>query len=599
MGDYLLVGRPPADDAAQALSVALATEARANGYTVSDLNAHAWLAVTGPQPPRTVEVGHWTLIGEVFDRRAPRLPHTRRDDPFDYERKLVARLWGRFIGVRFGPANQMAALLRDPSGALDCVAWSQNGLTLCASSSPGWLMEALRPDWRINVERLALGLKDPLSTSGPLFLDGPVTVEPGTVQPVPLDQPAGAIWTPADIARRSLGAGQSTERSAADLAAAIDEAVMRLAGVSAPLAAEVSGGLDSSIVAASLVRGAPEAVRLWINAVGATPESDERVYVAALGRMLSFEALCVPHATAPMRATDIERTSQGFRPGLNALDRPHDEAWARRCQAAGVTTLMTGKGGDSILLQRASADVFTDHWRTRGWRTLLSADMRELAATNEVSVWTLVQQARRQHGKAYRPPRRDHPLFHALPDTALLHPWLRDLDAFGPAKRQQIAGVIDSVSRHGASLLTQAVDVRHPLCAQPVIEACLAIPTPVLTIGGRDRGLARLAFQDRLPVEISGRRSKGDMTSIYGRMILDNLDVLRPWLIEGRLVALGVLDRETVDQELTRETLIWRGRYSALIVAAAFEGWVRVWERRLAPSHRVPPGPPGSSSSSR
>ena len=133
-------------------------------------------------------------------------------------------------------------------------------------------------------------------------------------------------------------------------------------------------------------------------------------------------------------------------------------------------------------------------------------------------------------------------------------------------------------------MLTETIDVRHPLCAQPVIEACLAIPTPILTLGARDRGLARQAFRDRLPAEIVERRSKGDMTQIYGRMLLENLNVLRPWLMEGRLAALGIIDRRAVDKQLTRERFLWRGRYSAIMVAAAFEGWVRAWDARLARS---------------
>src|SRR5690606_7409130 len=96
------------------------------------------------------------------------------------------------------------------------------------------------------------------------------------------------------------------------------------------------------------------------------------------------------------------------------------------------------------------------------------------------------------------------------PDSAPVHPWLAGCEAFGPAKTMQIAGVLDSVSRHGPSMLTEVIDVRHPLCAQPVIEACLALPTFLLTHGGRDRGLARHAFRERLPPAIVDRRSKGD-----------------------------------------------------------------------------------------
>ncbi|MBI2260700.1 MAG: hypothetical protein HYU62_03440 [Caulobacterales bacterium] len=548
---------------------------------VSDLHRHAWLGVKGPHAPKTLAVGAWTLVGDVFNRQRPVLPGDS-DDPDDYERKLVARFWGRYVGVRFGADSRLSSILRDPSGALECIAWSHEDLTIVGSDAPEWLVHKLRPPWRINVERLSQALLDPFMSSGPLLLEGPVAIDPGTVQPLPLDSAARSVWRPADIAHRSLGQPPCLEDAAASVRSAIDEAVTGLAGASTPVAAEVSGGLDSSLVASSLTRRGDIPVILWLSAYGATPESDERSYVAALAEALAIVPACVPHATGAMTEAWLERASQGLRPGVNALDRPHDMDWAARLREAGVTALMTGKGGDSILLQRSTTDVFTDLWLARGWRALVAPDVPRLAAENEISVWSMVRTARR-HGRADNrlPVRDDGFLVSRHPPVA--HPWLAGCEAFGPAKRLQIAGVLDSVSRHGPSMLTETVDVRHPMCAQPVIETCLAIPTPLLTHGGRDRGLARHAFRKRLPTAILERRSKGDMTRIYARMILDNLPVLRPWLLDGRLAALGVLDRDAADRLLTRESLIWRGSYSTIIVAAAFEGWVRAWERRLPP----------------
>ena len=71
------------------------------------------------------------------------------------------------------------------------------------------------------------------------------------------------------------------------------------------------------------------------------------------------------------------------------------------------------------------------------------------------------------------------------------------------------------------------------------------------------------------------------MTRIYGRMVSENLDTLRPWLADGRLASCGIIDRERVLTELSPEVLIWRGQHAAVLTAAAFEGWVRLWERRL------------------
>ncbi len=361
----------------------------------------------------------------------------------------------------------------------------------------------------------------------------------------------------------------------------IDEAVSGFASLPGALAAEVSGGLDSSIIASSLARQKPDGQRLWVNAYGSTPESDERAYVAILGQSLGFKPLSVPHVTGRMTPDWLAAIAGDFRPGLNGLDHPQDVAWARHVVDGGASALMTGKGGDSILFQAATTDVFTDLWKSRGWRALGHPDLAELAAGNEISIWSMIRTAVRYSAAGQTPPRRAHPILSPLTEPFVGHPWLQDLDVFGPSKAFHIAGVADSVSHHGPSVLSRAVDVRHPLCSQPVVEACLALPTALLTAGGRDRGLARQAFREGLPDTIVNRRSKGEMTRIYGRLIVDNLDILRPWLINGRLAALGLIDRATAETELTPEALIWRGQHSVILGIAALEGWTRLWEDRL------------------
>lgn len=569
------------DPAVTAVSEHLHQLARSNGLAVAELNPCVWLAVGGPRRPSTLAVGPWTLVGDVFNRVSPDLPVTRDDDPHAYERKLFARFWGRFIGVRCSGDGAASHLLRDPSGALPCITWTQYGLTFAASGMPDWLIQRLHPPWRINFHRLAAALQDPLSAPGDLPLDGPLEVFPGTVQPLSPESPAVEIWRPSDLALRGRRCGFDSEGAAALLRSAVDETVHGLASIAPSLAAEVSGGLDSSIVASSLVQRDRDRVKLWLNAQGPTAESDERFWVTALADRLGISLHSVPLADGLITEAALERISGDLRPGTNALDVHHDLDWARRLTGADCGAVMTGKGGDSVLVP-ATPDVFTDLWLAKGFRALISPDVPRLAAATEVSVWTLVRSARRHHLAAAPLPRRDPALLAAVPRNGPTHPWLADRAALGPAKTLQIAGVIDNMTRHAPSLQSATVEVLHPLCSLPVIEACLAIPAPLMTLGGRDRGLARHAFADRLPDVITQRPSKGDLTWIYGRRILKSLNVLRPWLLDGRLAAEGILDRAAVDARLTRESLTWRGPYAEIMVAAAFEGWVRVWEQRLS-----------------
>jgi asparagine synthase (glutamine-hydrolysing) len=557
----------------------LRAEAEAAGMVVKPLSPRAWLAVSGSKSAPTVSVGAWTLLGDVFNRDAAPVRRVPHHDPYVYEKKMIARFWGRYVAIRLDAGGAPAAVVRDPSGALDCVSWTSDGLTLIASDLPSWLSPTCRQGWRIDRERVEAALHDPYGTAGALLLDGPTAVLPGTLQPLPEGIPV-ALWRPDWIAR---SAEARSDAEAADaLRKAVDESVAGFSRLGGVLACEISGGLDSSIVAESLVRSGKDHTKLWLNAWGPDPSADERPWVTSLAEHLAIAATTVPRAVGRVTPAFLEAIPQGFRPGLAALDTLHDADWARRFETDGIDRVLTGKGGDSMFVQPADIGVFVDLWRERGWRAFFLADTVRLARWNERSVWTLVQAARRRD---WRPQSVDAPNGLLRPRTSPnrpRHPWLDGIDDLGPAKRRQILGLVQGVMLHGASLQTQAAAVIHPLLSQPVVETCLALPTPQLTLGRRDRGLARRAFADRLPASITTRRSKGEMTAFYGRMIAEGLDVLRPWLLDGRLAAMGLIDRQGAEGALTRESLAWRGGYVDIMVTAAIEGWVRAWERRLS-----------------
>ena len=574
MGDYLIVSRGPAS-AASARADTLRSQAITAGMTVSDLGDRAWLAVEGPSPPATLLVGAWRLIGQVFHREHRIVRPDTDQEPWSYERKLLARFWGRFVGVRLSGEGEVAEILRDPCGGLDCIAWEDDGLTIVASAVPGWL--PVPRSWSIAFDRVAQALHDPLLVWEDLLLDGPVAILPGTVQPAPLKTLPTALWTPAAIVRRGATQPVSDAEAAAALTLALDDAVRALALDSGPLAAEVSGGLDSSLVAASLIRARKD-VAPWINLYGAEAQSDERPYATALGAALGIDIVSVPHASGPLNEADFESISLGVRPGLAGIDMHHDRDWAGRLHAAGATAIMTGRGGDSILLQGATADVFTDLWRARGRRALTSPALPGLARLNDRSIWSLIAGARRP--TEARPARRNE-MITPIGRPTIPH-WLGDCADLGPAKILQIAGLIDGIGRQSPSLQSRVVNVLTPLLSQPVVETCLALPATQLVLGQRDRGLARSAFRDRLPPIITERRTKGEMSAIYGRMVADNLDFLRPWLLEGRLAEAGLINRAAAETMLSRDNLIWRGTYGEIMTAAAVEGWVRAWSRRLS-----------------
>lgn len=584
MSRFLVVSQTPAADAAER-SQTLRAQAIAQGLKVVDLSARAWLGTWGPRPPRTVNVGAWTLIGDVFNRaRSPYFSSLSSDG---YEQKMIARFWGRYVGIRLTGAGELDAVLRDPSGAVECLTWRQDGLSLVATETPDWLIRSLRPTWRINFDRVQAVLRDPPSAWGALALDGPSALLPGTLQADGGTGPPLSLWRPDVVARSQAFDRTDDAAAAAALRAAVDEVLIGYGGLGDALGAEISGGLDSSIVAASLRRVAKADVRLWLNAYGPDPEADERPFVQALVAETGLPATYAPRRTGVITEADLLAISGFLRPGLNALDMTQDQDWAARWREAGVTAVLTGKGGDSVFVQAATGDVFSDLWRARGWRAALSQTLGHLARAEERTVWSLIQEARsdRRADPATVAVDRSRPpgLFPAdSPQPTCGHPWIRAAQDLGPAKRYQIAGVVNGLTFQAPSAQTEIADHLHPLLAQPVVETCLALSAPQLTLGGSDRALARLAFRDRLPDAILARRSKGELTAFYGRRIANSLDVLRPWLLDGMLAERGLIDRDAAERLLTREQLIWRGGYGEIMIAAAVEGWVRVWTSRLS-----------------
>lgn len=117
--------------------------------------------------------------------------------------------------------------------------------------------------------------------------------------------------------------------------------------------------------------------------------------------------------------------------------------------------------------------------------------------------------------------------------------------------------------------------------AQPLVEACLGVPAPILALGQLDRPYARAAFADRLPPVSLLRRSKGDVSVFFSKSLAASLPTLRPFLLEGRLASQGLIDVDRLEPLLYCEPMIWRDCVGEVMLTATLEAWVRAWERKI------------------
>lgn len=577
---------PQGDGQAQALAAALAAQGPWR-RAWEGRGLHIWTRGGPSAEVAPLPGGRGVAVGRLFAREdasplPPRAPRPTDPAPTAAARALCVGSWGEYVAV-FPDAGGRAWVLRDPSGAIDLLTWRRGALALAASDLVD-LPDLATParmglDWTaipdllrapaLAHDRTALGLAAPV---------------PGALHPLGEGRSAAiTVWSPGEAARAALDLGDDGPRR---LARCIVSTVGRLAEGYARLSAEVSGGLDSAIVAAALAAAGhgPRIVQA-VNYHAPSALADERPWAEAVCRRLGLPLCAVRRPATRLRSEDFAELARHARPALNALDAPRDRDAAARAAAGGAEAIFTGKGGDAILLQSLSPLVLADRLQAAGPGALAGPFAQGLAHALRRSVWSVGWDAARAAWLASPP---------AAPALAG-HPWLQGLDDLPPAKRRQIAGLVTAQAHRGVNRRSRVADLVHPLLAQPVVELCLGIPAwRLVSDDGRVRGraLARAAFADRLPSEVVARRSKGDLTTHYGRGVAASLDVLRPLLLDGVLAHTGLLDRAALERALDPDELIYRPDANLVLSAAAVESWVRWWQGRVPdlPPERPEPG---------
>lgn len=548
-----------------------------------------------PVWPGVEVIGAGVVIGDVHCRAGSAFwpPATRGAEPCDpdlFARRLAAEAWGAFVALLRPPTAGPAQVFRDPSGALGCVAWSMgdslNLVTDDLATVPAWLRpRRMALDWN----RIAAVLATPTAaTTEPLF-DDMIGVGPGQLLTLGANAPPTPIWTPCAFARDG---GADLRWVEEELVRRVDAAVEALIGRHDRVLMELSGGLDSSILAGAIgATSLTGRVAHWLNYREGRPEADEARFARAVTERLGVPLHEQPKTFEPLDADALKEIGVFSRPAIGAMDGMRDRFETELLAKSGATAIVSGQGGDGVFFQYPTALVAADEFARRGWGAWRSPLLANVARRTRQSVWSVVGQVQAaKQGRERRPSGTSALLTRDWADVALRieHEWVTAARRAGlpPGRVLHVEGIAVTHFYYEPSRRLAVADILMPLFTQPVMELCLSVPVPDLAGGSYDRPFARRAFAHRIPEAVLNRRTKGALMVHVARRVAASCDVLRPYLIDGCLAEAGLLDRDKLSHTLDPERLMTGQAQHPMHVlnAAAVEAWVRHWQGRVPDS---------------
>lgn len=530
------------------------------------------------------------IVGALFRRDVPATRVTDLD-PDERHRiletggtALLANYWGGYVALLIAD-NGTLSVLRDPSGMIPCYMRRDAGRVALASD-----MTALATPGRSVVDYPALarmfagidviGRRTGVAGIEELFPGERLMVTSSSSR---IEQ----AWSPWDHVAPT--AKMDFAAAAAALRTTLKDSIGAWSTCFDHILVGVSGGLDSSIVAAAL---GPRTPRLrCLTMVEPGTDGDERRYAEALVRKLGVR-LDAP--IYDLDAVDVTRPVLPHLPLPFALHFFHAIEAEHRQLGEPVDAYFSGNGGDNIFCGLRSAVPLADRLLAHGLRLGLMQTARDLAdltgsgmAAVAGKAWERVRRRRAGHRV-----RRDLSGLGAVGRAAALddgdrHPWITAPPRTLPGKAAHVAMLaraqksIELYPRDGASPQIS------PLLSQPIVELCLSIPTWYWVRGGRDRAVARAAFEGLLPELILERRTKGSPSGFIRRVFDAQGEAAIAMLRGGRLVEAGLIDPDWLNRAGEG---VWQddGRDHRMLTFAAAEAWVRWWEEG--------PHPPGSPS---
>lgn len=531
-------------------------------------------------PPGTADAA---VLGTVFPRHGPGGQLGQFDGSAWRELRrgsageFFTRCWGGFVALSSDGGGTLQ-VIRDPSAAMPCYYAQVAGLMLIGSSVAA-MMDAGLEKPLISMDRLARSLYRADLPSQETALGDVHELLPGDCLRIDGDDlNVRHVWSPWDHAR--IDEKVDFAGHAARVQCAVQNSVTSWDSTVDHALVGISGGLDSSVVATCLAANAARPICVTVSTGDA--EGDERLYARRICAHLELKLLEAQYDLSDIHIEHPARPDLP-RPTGRLIAQAYNAAVSRVAQETGAEAFITGNGGDNVFAISQSAGAIADRLLHEGpgvgsWRT--ARDICRLTGCSLIQAWrSALRIATGPRRYRWRPDRGflDMEIAQQLDREPLVHPWLDAPNGALPGKAAHIAALL-RIQRHleGTGQLG-GVRVINPLMSQPVIEACLAIPSWMWCQGGQNRSVARHAFRSLMPASITDRVSKGGPTGFGSQIVAVFRERIIERLLDGNLASNGIVDRVALERRLRDARPNWGAEQVRILELLEAEVWIDHW----------------------
>jgi asparagine synthase (glutamine-hydrolysing) len=548
--------------------------------------------------------------GEIYNYRELRAwleskGHTFRTGS---DTEVIAHLWeqtgidfprylnGMFAVALYDQVRETVVLVRDHAG-IKPLYYQLGPDGLIFASEIKAILASRRVTRRLDVDGLAQFLSWEYVPGPGTLLKGMLRVEPAHSLEIDVSSGGSRIrryWSPLDGIGEA--APQSTEDWADELDAVIGSAVRRQLVSDVPVGAFLSGGVDSSLVAANM--GATDTFSIGFE----EPSYDESRWSSRVAAHLG-----VRHHIETIRPNAVDLFGQL----MHFMDDPIADFsifptyLVSRLARRHVKVVLTGDGGDELF---GGYETFLAEEKFRSWRRLpawLRASFLEPIAASlppTAAKKGLVNKAKRFVEGARLDPALGHARWRVFCDETLRAKLLtpaanlaavRPVNAHIAALKTSAAGlgprdqalfvdfnsylVDNCLAKVDRMSMACSLEARVPLLDREVIELAFRLPVSLKFDARRTKILLKRVAARHVPGDCVYRAKQGFSIPMKSWLKSELRGVVEHYLAPDRLSSAGLFEPAVV-QRLRREHEAGQGNHSHLLWALlVFEQWRERW----------------------